>query len=244
MPTLLQSSPKTYARLTGLLYLIIAIAGGFSMGYVPTLISAPGDAAATASNIIANKGMFQLGIFADMVVFLCELMALSALYMLSKPISQTLALIAAAARLAMTVVIGINVLFDIIPLVLLSDANFLAAFSAEQLNALVLLCVEIELYGVTIWQMFFTVHLLLLGWLVYKSGYLPRLLGAAMMIGSLGYALNSIEKIAALDTQAISIVSIALLTVVTIAEVSFTLWLLIKGLNVEQWKKRIAAEST
>lgn len=237
MNTLLQTSPKTYARLTGLLYLIIAISGGFSMGYLPTLISAPGDAATTANNIMANMGMFQLGIFADMVVFVCEIMTLSALYMLFKPVSQTLSLIAALARLAMAVLIGINVLFDIIPLILLSEASFLSAFNSEQINGLVLLFTEVEQYGVSVWQIFFTVHLSILGYLVFKSGYFPKLLGIAMMVGSLGYLLNSVESVIWLGTQSASMITVALLTIVTIAEISFTLWLLIKGLNVEQWNK-------
>lgn len=239
MTDLIQTSPKNYARLTGLLYLIIAIAGGFSMGYLPTLISAP-DAVATAQNIIENKGLFQLGIFADIVVFVCEIAALSMLYMLFRRVNQTLALIATFARLAMAVLIGINVFFDIIPLLLLDDNGFASLFGVDQLNAIVLLFVEIELYGVAIWQMFFTIHMLLLGYLVFKSGYFPRILGVLMMVGSFGYALNSIEKLAALDTQTISVFAAILLAIVVIAEIGFTFWLLIKGLNVERWNEKNA----
>lgn len=236
MTTLINNSPKTHARLTGLLYVIIAIVGGFSMGYLPTLIAAPGDAAATAANVIANKGLFQFGIFADMATFLLEVVTLSLLFMLFKPVNPTLALVATLARLSMAIVIAINVLFDFGILILVSEASFLTAFSTEQLNALTLLFVELELYGVSIWQMFFTAHLLALGYLVIKSGFVPKILGVMMMIGAFGYVSDSIGKVLSLDAYSSSMVTIVLLTIVALAEISFALWLLIKGVDDAKWK--------
>ena len=95
-----KASPIAYAKFAGLLYLLIAISGGFSIGYVPSVIMAPGDAASTAQNILDNQGLFRLGILGDIIVLLLEIILTEMLYRLFKPVSQTLSMIAAFSRLA------------------------------------------------------------------------------------------------------------------------------------------------
>jgi hypothetical protein len=101
------------ARVAGFLYLIIAICGIFSMMYVPSKILVPGNAAATAANILASESLFRIGIVSDAVVFLSEIALIAILYALLKPVNETLSLVAALFRLAMAVIQGVNLLFNL-----------------------------------------------------------------------------------------------------------------------------------
>lgn len=229
---------KIYARLAGIFYLLIAISGGFSIGYVPTVIVASGDATATAFNIANNLDLFRLGIVADVVVLMMEVALTVMLYKLFKPVSRTLSLIAAFCRLAMSVVMGLNLLNYLIPLLLLSGSSYLNAFESDQLHALALLFLETHQYGVYIWGLFFGFHLLVLGYLVFKSGFFPRVIGVLMMIGSFGYASESLAAISFIDNATVSAVVISFLVIAVIGELSFTFWLLLKTINVNEWYAR------
>jgi len=235
MKTLLEISPNAFARLTGLTYILIAISGGFSMGYLPTIIAAP-DATTTATNILANQNLFITGIFADVAVFILELILTTMLYMLLSPVNKTVALIAVFSRLSMVTIIGINALFDITSITLLTNPAFATAFDTTQLHGLVLMLSTMENYGVNIWQFFFTAHLLALGYLVIKSDLFPNFLGALMMLGSLGYTLDSVEQITSLGTASPSVLTIGLLTIVILGELGFGFWLLIRGMKLTAWK--------
>lgn len=226
-------STKTYAKFAGLLYLLIAISGGFSIGYVPTVIMATGDAAATAQNIADNSGLFKLGIIADIFVFLIEIVLTVMLYRLLKPVNKTLAMVATFSRLAMSIIMGLNLLNYIIPLQLLNGADYLNVFEQTELQALALLFLETHQYVVYIWGIFFGLHLVTLGYLVYKSGYFPWGMGLMMMIGSLGYFGESLVNITFGNKEAFSIAITIFLVISVIGELSFTFWLLIKGIKNE-----------
>ena len=229
---------KAYARFAGLFYLLIAISGGFSIGYVPTVIVEPGDASATALNISNNPGLFRLGIVADIFVLMLEVALTVMLYGLFKPVSRTLSLIAAFCRLAMSVVMGLNLLNYLIPLLLLSGSGYLSAFESDQLHALALLFLETHQYDVYIWGLFFGFHLMVLGYLIFKSGYFPKVIGILMMIGSIGYASESLAAISFVDNAVVSAAVITFLVVAVVGELSFTFWLLIKTINVNEWHAR------
>lgn len=232
------STLKAYARFTGLFYLLIAISGGFSIGYVPTIIVVPGDPTATAQSVADNLGLFRLGIAADILVFMLEVVVTVMLYRLFKPVSRTLSLIAAFCRLAMSLVMGLNLLNYLIPLLLLSDAAYLNAFESDQLHALALLFLETHQYGVYIWGLFFGFHLIVLGYLIFKSGYFPKMIGMLLMIGSIGYASEGLVAITLVDNSMVSTVVMAFLVVAVVGELSFTFWLLIKAINVNEWNTR------
>jgi hypothetical protein len=226
---------KNYAKSAGLLYLLIAILGGFSIGYVPTVILESGDASATARNIADNMGLFRLGIVADILVLMLEVALTVMLYRLFKPVSQTLSLISAFCRLAMSLVMGLNLLNYLIPLLLLSDAGYLDVFETEQLHAMALLFLETHQYGVYIWGLFFGFHLVVLGYLIFKSGYFPKVIGILMMIGSIGYASESLTAILFVENTMVSVLVIMFLVAAVVGELSFTFWLLIKAINVNEW---------
>src|ERR687891_34848 len=164
------TSPLVYARVAGFLLLFVAIIAPFSQLYVPSTLIEPGDATATANNIGASGWLFHLGIVSDSLVFLIEIVLCVLLYVLFRPVSRTLSLVAAFARLAMSVVMGINLLPYFIALLLLSGAGYLSVFEPAQSNALALVFLNAHGLGVFIWQLFFGFHLAVLGYLIYKSG--------------------------------------------------------------------------
>lgn len=231
----LLASPKRTANIAGLLYLVIALFGGFSMGYLPSLIFVPGDAATTAQNVLTNLPMFQFGLFADIIVLLSEVALTAILYILFKPVSQTLTMVAAMARLSMVMVMAINIIFKLLLLLVLSGSTYLAAFDTAQLQALAMLLVEAHQYGVYVWGLFFGLHMVILGYLIAKSTYFPKILGILMFVGGFGYAAESLKTFFLPDFQLFSLLVAGLLVIVVLGELSFTLWLLIKGLDTDKW---------
>ncbi len=221
------------ARITGLLILIMAFIAPFSMLYIPATLIVPADATTTAQQIVAAEGLFRLGMVGDLVVFLIEIALCALLYVLLKPVSQTLSLVATFARLAMTIMQGLNLLNHFFVLLLLSGAGYLTVFTPEQLPALVLLFLNAHESMVLLWGVAFGLHLLVLGYLVYRSGYLPRLVGGLLIIAAFCYFTQSFGTLLLPQSKAL-FASIGLLSTV---EIALPLWLLIKGVNVEQWQK-------
>jgi hypothetical protein len=224
------NSLKKTARIAGILILIISPFAVFSMMYVTSNLIVPGDAATTANNIIASAGLFRLGIVSDSVVFLIEIAIVVMLYVLLKPVSKTLSLVAAFSRLAMTVIQGINLLNYFTVLLLLSGADYLTVFKPDQLHALVLLFLNVHEYVVLIWGLFFSLHLFFVGYLVYKSGYIPRILGVLLVIASLCYLTQSFGNILLPKYEEI----FTLIGFISIIELAFPLWLVIKGVRDQQ----------
>ena len=153
-------------------------------------------------------------------------------------VSKTLSLAAAFSRLAMTIIQGVNLLNHCFVLLLLSGAGYLTVFAPDQLHALVLLFLNAHKYGVYIWEVFFGLHLIVLGYLVFKSGYFPRILGILLILGSLGYLMESFSNFLLPNNQAISTIYSVFLGISAIGELSFAFWLLFKGVSAEQWGKR------
>ena len=229
----MNSIQKT-ARIAGVLTMMIVVLAPFSMVYVPTTLIAPGDAATTAKQIMASEGLFRLGIASDSLVFLIEIALTALLYVLIKPVGKTPALIAAFARLAMTIIQGVNLLNHFVVLLLLSGGAYLTVFAPDQLRALALLFLNAHESVVLIWGLFFALHLIVYGYLVYKSGYLPKFVGVLLIVVALCYLAQSFGNIL-LPQYKETFASIGVLASI---EIVFPLWLLIKGVNVGQWEKR------
>jgi hypothetical protein len=236
-----ETSPLVYARVAGLLYLIIFVAAPFSFFFVRSTVIVPGDATATANNIMASEWLFRLGIVSDSVVFLTEIVLVALLYVLLKPVSRTLALVMMSSRLAMAVMQGINLLNYFVVLILLSGAGYLTVFQPDQLHALVLLFLNAYEYVALIWGTFFGLHLLVLGYLLFKSGYFPRILGVLLVFASLGYLIDSFGNF--LLPQYEEIFASVVVVLALLGELPFTLWLLLKGVSVQKWHERVAASS-
>ena len=227
----LEIQPKSYARIAGLLYLVIAVFGMFAIGYVPSVIIEAGDATTTANNLLANMGLFQMGIFGDVVVLLTEVVLTVMLYVMFKPVSSTLSLVAAWSRLAMVLVMAVNLLINIMPIVLLSGSEYLSVFELAELQAVAMLFIEAHQLGIYVWQLFFGMHLVALGYMIIKSDLFPRILGWMMFVGSFGYSIQGLANVMHIENAVLTYAIIGLLTVVTIGELAFAFWLLIKGIK-------------
>lgn len=218
---------KTTARIAGLLMLVLVALAPFSMLYVPSTLIVPGDAVTTANNIVSSAPMFRLAMASDAVIFLVEIALCALVYTLIRPVNKTLALIAVFARLAMTIIQGLNLLNHFVVMSLLSGSGSVAALAPPQLQALASLFLGAHEAGVLIWGMFFGLHLLLLGYLVYRSGYLPKVIGGLLVFVGLVYLTQSFGNILLPNAKAVftAMGSLGFL------EIAFPAWLLIKGVK-------------
>lgn len=222
-------SSRSYARLTGALYLVIAFAGGFSILYVPGALTVPGDPAATFANIADRRGLFHAGIAGDVVMMTAEIFVSAMLYFMFRPVNATLSFAASYARLMMVAVMATMLFFHAGSLALADGRVPLDSFSAAQRVELAGLLRHVHDSGVWVWQVFFFLHLVLLGTLVLRSGLYPRLLGLGLIVGGAGYLVDSVQMFALPDAALIEAVKTTLLLVVTLAELGFALWLLTRG---------------
>lgn len=235
-----RTSPRTYAKITGVLYLLIFFLGPIAFFMGRSSIVVPGDPAATVENLMASEVTFRLGMVAETAIVLIEIVVSAILYVLLRPVSRPLSLASALARFAQSVLQAVNLFTALPALVLLGGAGYLAAFEPDQLNALMLLFMDVNAFMVIIWGLIFGFHLLLLGYLVYRSGFWPRLLGILLVVGGGGYLLQSYGHI--LAPQLDEILSTVVIILSIPGELAFTVWLLWKGIDVEQWEARAHGE--
>src|SRR5215467_6644995 len=224
-------SPLSIARVAGLLYLIGSIAGVFGILYGPSLI-VPGDAAATARNILANASLFRLSIVSALLDQIIFIFVVLALYQLLKPVNQNMAVLMVIFLLLSIPIAMLNELNNVAVLFLLSGADSLKVFTADQLHALVSFFLDLHALGLNIAFLVGAPWFFPMGYLVFKSGFLPKVLGVLLLINGFGYLIDSFAALLFPNLN----VNIVLFT--GWVEVVFALWLVIKGVNVEQWEKR------
>ena len=218
---------KGTARTAGLLYLLLAVTGGFSMLYVPSLI-VPGDAAATAANIAANESLFRLGIFSGLISQVVFVLLVLALYALFRGVSKGYSSVMVALVVAAAPVAFLNMLNQVAALHMLGGAAYLTAFAPGQVNALMMLFLDLHGHGLLIVELFWGLWLLPLGLLVIRSGFIPRMIGALLIIGFAGYLLDFATRL--LLPEYTAIVS-PIAGVSKFGELAIILWLLIKGVK-------------
>jgi hypothetical protein len=235
-----KTSPLVRARVAGFLYVIVNLPAPFVLIYLPSRLIARGDAAATANNIMASESLFRLGIVGILfnsianIVSIIFFFLVLALYQLLKVVNKNMASLMVIFMLVAVPIGMLNELNNLAVLLLLSGADYLKVFTTEQLQALVYLFLRLHSQGLNIAQIFWGLWLFPMGYLVFKSGFLPRILGVLLMIGCFGYVIQSFAAFLGYNVSIIFFTSWG--------ELLFLLWLLIKGVNVEQWEKH-AAES-
>lgn len=219
------NTTEKIARLAGLAYLTNILTGVFAQ-YVRSTLIVPGDAAATAGNVMASEFLFRLGFMSDLIMVTAYLLMGVLFYILLRPVNQNVALLMLMLDLAGVPMLGINMLNQFAPLLLLNGAGYVQAFPAAQLQALVMFFLDLQNYGYLIAAISYGAYLLPLGYLVYKSGYLPRILGVLLMLASLGQMIPLFQMSL---LPGYDIITYPGLAVAILAEFSFCLWLLIKG---------------
>lgn len=215
------------ARLAGALYLAIAICGAFAIGYVPSQIVAPGDAALSTANLLGQPGLFRLGVLADSAVILFEIVITIILFQMFRHTSPRLAYIALISRFGMTVVMGVNLMIWVMPFALLSQP----LAGDERASLAILQFFTAHSLGIYVWQLFFGTHLLALGAIILRGSMVPHLLGWGLFIGAFGYLVQGLVELTFIDIAALDYTIIGLLVIVTLSELGFGFWLLFKGLR-------------
>jgi len=221
------------ARVAGVLYLVVIVCAGFAEGYVRTGLVVPGDAAATAGNIASSAWLYRVGFASDLVAFLSDVAISVLLYVLLRPVSKTVSLLAAAFRLiAHPAIASVNLLNHFMALLLAGEGAGGTGLDAEQVQALATLFIEAHGIGYLIGGAFFGVHLLLLGYLIYRAAYLPQLLGVLLTLAAAGYLVESFGTFLLPRYEAVYVWIVAVPAAV--AEVSLALWLVIKGIRTDR----------
>lgn len=226
------------SRIAGLGYLIIFITGIFSNFVVLESLVVPGDAAGTANNIMASELLFRVGISSFVIMVVFDVVLAWALYILLKPVNKDLSLFSGWLRLVNSTIFGVALynLFSV--LYVLRSGKYVNVFASGQLHAQVLLYLNAFNNIWLIGLVFFGLHLFILGYLVYKSGYIPKTLGILLVVASIGYLTDSFANF--LLSNYADYEDIFLLIVVVpgiIGELSFTFWLLFRGVKERPFEK-------
>jgi hypothetical protein len=218
------------------LYLSIIVFGIFGELVVRGALVVSGDPTATALGISGSQFLWRAGIVGNLLMHVCDVPVIVVLYLLLRPVSESLALLATFINLVQTAVLVANKLNLLVPLFLLEDAGYLKAFSTQELHALSYLAIKAHGYGFGIGLIFFGFACLVRGYLIFKSGYLPKTLGLLMQLAGLSYLTNSFALLLA-PSFATSIFP-AILVPAFVGELSLCLWLIIKGVDMGQWEQR------
>src|SRR3989475_4493651 len=235
----IETSPQLYARIGGVLYLIIIVVGLLCEAFVRRRLSVAGNAAATAANVMSHESLWRFHIAAEIFLLICAVALLLILFVLLRPVSRDLALLAVFFNLVSIGIEAATTMYLLEALFPLGNAGYLKAFTPEQLYAMATLSLKSHGYGFGVSLLFFACFCLIVGYLIFRSGYLPKTIGVLMQIAGVCYLTNSFALI--LSAAVANRLFPAILVPALIGEVSLCLWLLVKGVNVEKWEEKASA---
>lgn len=235
MTTQAHTNPNKTARIAGFLYLLLVPLGILGILYIPNTLFVPGDIATTIDNIRANDLLFRAGFVSAILVQLVSIAVVLYLYKLLKPASRIAGQLMVIFLLLSMPIAFVNELFYSAILIILNGPDFLSAFSTAQVQSMTALFIDLHSHGIMVAQVFWGLWLFPMGYMVYKSGYLPRIIGILLMIGCFGYLMDSFIFFFVPDF------GITVSEFTFLGEVLLPLWLVIKGVNVEGWKTQAQA---
>lgn len=233
----MNTSIQKTAKAGGILYLVIIITGLFGEIFVRSKLIVSGDPASTAANIVASQLWWRLGISGDLIMHICDVPLALIFYILFKPVNHKLALLALLFNLVSStelVAITLNLVMVLFPL---GEAAYLQAFSPQQLHTMAYLAFRSHGYGFAIGLVFFGIECLILGYLIYQSGFLPKVIGVMMFVAGLCYLLNSFSMI--ISPAFVNKIYPYVLIPSFVGESSFCLWLLVKGVKKDYREQRL-----
>lgn len=231
---MIEISVKTYSRAVGLFLILTMFGGWFGEMYVPSVMMT-GDAATTAGQIRHNDGLFRLGFAAYLVEAFSDIVLAWLFYVLLKPVNRDLALLSAFFGIVSMLLFAVTKMFYFSAPMFLKGSNYLTAFSPEQLDsfASVFLSLYAGLSG--IFMLFYGTAWIIRGWLTFRSGYLPRFLGAFMVAAGLGFVAKNITKVLAPAYSSDFLLAPMFLNVLVVA-----IWMLARGVDRDKWDRAIA----
>ncbi|MBS4029308.1 MAG: DUF4386 domain-containing protein [Ignavibacteriales bacterium] len=227
-----ETSPQVYARIAGFLYLLIIVFGLIAQVFVRDGLVDYGNATVTAQKIMDSEFLFRFGFASELIMLICDTAVTMILYVLLRQVSKNIALLATFFRLVSISILGLTALSHYAVVLVLGGANYLTVFEPDQLHALALLSLKLHGSGYNISLLFFGFHLILLGYLLLKSDYLPSILGFLLEIGGACYISNSF--IWFLFPTFVTTIYPAILVPCFLGELLLCLWLIVKGVNLSQ----------
>ncbi len=236
----IENSPQTFARIGGILYLLIIALGLFYELMVKDKIMVAGDSSATMANLKSMEFLWRLGIVAELMSSMIGFCLVFIMYKLTKPVNKDIAMLAAFFNLAACTIQTVYILKRVEVLFPIGTADYLSAFTPEQLGALISLTMKSHAFGFGIALLMFGPYFLFTGYLISHSRYLPKFIGILYIISGLAYLVNGFVLILAPQLSGIMFMIIVL--PVFIGEMSLALMLTIKGVNEIEWQKYSTAQ--
>jgi len=231
MSTRADRSLRLKARIAGVFYLLTILGGVLAGVFVTGKLVVDGDAAATATNILMHKGLFQLGFAVYLIEMVCQVAVTALFYELLKPTGKSVSLIAAFVGLAGCVIKTFSRVFFIAPLFILGGAHYLSVFSLEQLRALALVMLKVNDRGTAIALVFFGFYALMTGYLILRSTFLPRILGVLSVLAGLGWLSFLYLPLGHRLFPYVAVFAI-------FGAGALILWLLVFGVNEQRWMEQ------
>lgn len=238
MESLAGASPRLKARMAGVFWLLCILTGSFAL-FAIRGIFVTGDAAATATNLLAHETAYRWGLVANLLATLSYVGATILVYDLCKPVSRNVSLTAAFFSLLGCTGSAIGFFLYLAPLAVLGGSPYLAVFAPEQLQALALLFLRLRAQSEIVTFVFFGLHCFLVGLLILRSTFLPRFVGALMVLAGLGWLTQSFMGL--LAPSLARPLNPYFMAAGALGEVSLALWLLVVGVNVQRWKEAASA---
>jgi Domain of unknown function (DUF4386) len=229
-----ETSPRFKARMAGVFQLLEAVTAASPGVFILDRLVVSGNAAATAANILGHERLFWLGFASSLIGVAFHIAWARLMYELLKPVNRNLSLLAAFVILVGCAIQALTSLFYLAPLLILQGSSSLGAFTAEQLQALALMFVKLRVYSFDVYLVFFGLWCILIGYLIFRSTFLPRILGVLLAISGLGWVTYLYPTLAQYLWRYIAAAS-------ALGEIPLEFWLIVMGLNVQRWKEQASA---
>lgn len=230
------SSPRRLARFIGLFHLIVIVGGVVAQGFISNRLIDFSSASTTATNILANRQLFQLGLTIFLIEMAANVATTTLFYELMRPVSKSVSLLSTAWGLTGCIIKTFARAFYIVPLFVLGGTSALSAFNSEQLQSIALVLLRVNSQGANLALGFFGLEWVLRGYLMMRSTYLPRWLGLLSFISGLGWLTYLYPPLGSRLFMILALIGL-------VTAVALIFWLLVFGVNEERWKAQSTASS-
>jgi uncharacterized protein DUF4386 len=235
MERIAEASPRSLARMAGVSQLLEALTATFGQVFVLGRFVVSGNAAGTAANILGHERLFRLGFASSLIGVIFHIAWALLLYDLLKPVNRRLSLFAVFVILVGCAIQALASLFYLAPLLVLGGGSSLSAFTADQLQALAYMFVRLNGYAFNTYLVFFGLWCVLIGFLIFRSTFLPRVLGVLLVISGLGWMIYLVPPLA------IRLFIPYIAGASALGEIPLELWLIVMAVNAERWKEQASA---
>jgi Domain of unknown function (DUF4386) len=234
MGRIAETSPRFRARMAGVFQLLESLTATFGQVIVLGRLVVSGNAAATAANILGHERLFWLGFASSLVAVVFHIVYALLFYDLLKPVSRRVSLLALLVLLVASAIQAVTGLLYLAPLLILQGGSSVSAFTSAQLQALALVFLKLNAYALNVHLVFFGLWCVLTGYLIFRSTFLPRVLGVLLVISGLGWLIYLFPPVAYRLFLFIAAAS-------ALGEIPVEFWLMVMGVNVQRWKEQASA---